>query len=770
MTKQLSTTCTAAALLLGCSFFLRGQSQPQNDVSIQAKVETLLHKMTLEEKIGQLNLVSGTSKSDEMIVSGKVGAVLWVSDPKEIDRLQRLAVENSRLHIPLLVGLDVVQGYRTVFPSPLAMAATWDPKLLEQEQSIAAQEARSVGINWTFAPMVDIAHDARWGRIVEGAGEDPYLGAAMARAQVYGFQGHALGNPEKLLATVKHFAGYGAADGGRDYDSSYISEEQLWNVYFPPFKAAIDAGVGSVMSAYMDLNDVPASGNQFLLQDVLRKTWGFQGFVVSDAYAVGSLVKHGFAEDRRDAALKAFSAGANMDMASGVYAQNLLDLVNQGKVTTAQIDTAVRPILAAKFRLGLFDHPYVDMSKVNSVLNAPEHKQFARIAAQRAIVLLKDENNLLPLAPKGKYQSIAVIGPLADAHQELKGSWGAMIAHNENEPTVSVLDGIRSKAGSDIHIEYAKGPGIRRDTPSTFDHNSAIHEDPLQTPEDSQKAFDAAVDTARRCDVTIMVLGESFFGNGEAASRASLKLQGRQEELLEAVTKLGKPVVLVLINGRPLNISWAAAHVASIVEAWIPGEQGGAAIADVLFGEVNPGGKLPVSWPRSVGQEPLYYAHNLTQEPENQPGFTSRYYDEPSSPLFPFGYGLSYTTFSYSNLKIANEKPDAGETVYVSVDVQNTGSRAGETVVQLYIHQRAGSASRPVRQLKGFERVSLAPGEKRAVSFTLDNDRLSFWSPETKQWVVEPATFDIWIGEDSTATLHGYFKSDTQDTAGKRSP
>lgn len=743
--------------ILGCSIFLKGQSQSQNDSSIQAESEALLHKMTLEEKIGQLNLASGTGKSDEVIASGKAGAVLWISDPKEIHRLQRLAVEKSRLHIPLLVGLDVVQGYRTVFPSPLAMAATWDPKLVEEEQSIAAQEARSVGINWTFAPMVDIAHDARWGRIVEGAGEDPYLGAAMAQAQVYGFQGHAPGNPEKLLATVKHFAGYGAAEGGRDYDGSYIPEEQLWNVYFPPFKAAIDAGVGSVMSAYMDLNDVPASGNQFLLHDVLRDTWDFQGFVVSDAYAVGSLVKHGFAEDRKDAAFKAFHAGVNMDMASGVYAQNLLDLVNQGKITTAQIDAAVRPILAAKFRLGLFDHPYADISKVDSVLNAPEHKQLARIAAQHAIVLLKNKHSLLPLAAKGKYQSIAVIGPLADAHQELKGSWGAMIAHNENEPTVSVLDGIRSKAGSDIRIEYAKGSGIRRDTPSTFDHNSAIHEDPLQTTEDSQKAFDAAVDTARHCDMTVMVLGESFFGNGEAASRASLMLQGRQEELLEAIVKLGKPVVLVLINGRPLDISWAAAHVASIIEAWIPGEQGGAAIADVLFGEINPGGKLPVSWPRSVGQEPLYYAHNLTQEPESQPGFTSRYYDEPSSPLFPFGYGLSYTTFAYSNLKISNEQPGTGEAVSVSADVQNTGHRAGETVVQLYIHQRAGSASRPVKQLKGFRQVDLAPGEKQKVSFTLGKDQLSFWSPETKRWVAEPAAFDVWMGEDSAATLHGAF-------------
>jgi beta-glucosidase len=579
-----------------CATLLEGQRLPQTTtLQVQAKVEALLRQMTLKEKIGQLNLISGAGKSDELIASGEAGAVLWVSDPKEIDRLQRLAVEKSRLHIPLLVGLDVVQGYRTIFPAPLAMASTWDPELVEQEQRIAAQEARSAGINWTFAPMVDIAHDARWGRIVEGAGEDPYLGAAMAQAQVYGFQGHAPGGPESLLATVKHFAGYGAAEGGRDYDGSYLPEEQLWNVYFPPFKAAIDAGVSSVMSAYMDLNDVPASGNKFLLHDVLRNTWGFNGFVVSDAFAVGSLVKHGYAKDRLDAAWKAFSAGLNMDMASGVYSQNLIELVNQGKITETQIDDAVRPILTAKFRLSLFEHPYADMSKVDSVLSAPEHKQFARTAAQRAIVLLRNENGLLPLALKGKYKSIAVIGPLADAHQELKGTWGAMIAHNENESTVSVLDGIRSKAGSDMRVEYAKGTDIQRNFPSTFDHNSAIHEDLVQTAADSQQAFDKAIDTAKHCDIAVLVLGESFFGNGEAASRASLALQGKQEELLESVVALGKPVVLVLINGRPLDISWAAEHVGAIVEAWIPGEQGGAAVADVLFGDVNPGGNLSIT-------------------------------------------------------------------------------------------------------------------------------------------------------------------------------
>jgi beta-glucosidase len=750
----------AASLLLGVTVIRPIPASAQGD-PVQTRVEALLKQMTLEEKIGQLNQVPGVpfpgaGKAEDVIAQGMATSVLWVSTPKDINRLQRIAVEKTRLHIPLLVGLDVVQGYQTVFPDPLAMAATWQPDLAEQEQTIAAREARAAGINWTFAPMVDIARDARWGRIVEGAGEDPYLGAAMARAQVYGFQGRQPGGADRVLATVKHFAGYGAADGGRDYDSSYISEEQLWNVYFPPFQAAIDAGVGSLMSAYMDLNDVPATGNKFLLDQVLRDTWHFNGFVVSDANAVGSLVTHGFARDNEDAAYKAFTAGVNMEMVSGTYAKHLGDLVRQGKVSVLQIDAAVRPILAAKFRLGLFENPYFDESKSASILSAPEHKRFARTAAQHAIVLLRNEGGLLPLAAKGKYSSIAVIGPLADAHTELKGFWGAMIAANKAEPMVSVLQGIREQAGTGIRVEYAQGPSIRREIPSFFEQVGfvGLHEGPAEEPAQQQTEFDKAVATAKACDLTVMVLGESLLGSGEAASRSSLELQGRQQELLETVTKLGKPVVLVLVNGRPLDISWAAKNVAAIVEAWIPGEQGGAAVADVLFGAINPGGKLPVTWPRNVGQEPIYYAHNLTQEPETKPGFISRYYDSPTSPLFPFGYGMSYTTFAYSNIHLSNEKPKVGETVEVGVDIENTGPRAGDTVAQLYVHRQAGSSSYPVRLLKGFERLTLAPGEKKTVTFHLAEKELSFWSPQVKQWVEEPEQFDIWTGDDSTAQLH----------------
>ena len=752
----------ALLTLLGIVTVAQEKKQASSDQPVQVKVDVLLRQMTLMEKIGQLNQIPGIQfpgapKPEDPIAQGLVTSVLWVSDPKEINRLQHIAVEKSRLHIPLLIGLDVVQGYRTIFPDPLAMAATWDPKLVEEEQAIAAKEARAAGINWTFAPMVDIARDARWGRIVEGAGEDPYLGAAMAKAQVYGFQGRQPGGSDRVLATVKHFAGYGAADGGRDYDSSYIPEESLWNVYFPPFKAALDAGVGSLMSAYMDLNDVPASGNKFLMQDVLRKTWKFNGFVVSDADAVGSLVIHGFARDKKDAAYRALSAGVNMDMVSGSYITHVAELVKEGKLQERQIDEMVRPILAAKFRLGLFENPYFDETKTAAVLSAPEHKQFARKAAQRSIVLLKNEGGLLPLSESGKYKSIAVIGPLADAHDELKGFWGGVIAAAKGEPIVSVLDGIRNRVGNRLRIEYAKGPSIRRPITSVFEAYGQINEEPAQGKEAAQAEFEKAVATARNNDLVVLVLGESTLASGEAASRASLQLQGRQQELLETISALGKPVVLVLVNGRPLDVSWAAKNVPAILTAWIPGVQGGAAVADVLFGEVNPGGKLPVSWPRQAGQAPIYYAHNLTQAPEADPKFTSRYSDELTSPQYPFGFGLSYTTFAFSNLRISNEKPKVGETFTVTVDVQNTGGRSGDTVAQLYVHQQAGAASRPVRQLKGFERISLGAGEKKTISFQLGKDELSYWSADTRQWIEEPEQFDVWAGEDSTAQLHGTF-------------
>ena len=730
------------------------------------KASELLRQMTLEEKIAQLSQLPGFpigefmeqvgSPPEEVVRKYGAGSVLWVSDPKQINRWQHIAVDESRLHIPILFGLDVIHGYRTIFPAPIAMASSWDPKMVEAAQSIAAREARAAGIQWTFGPMVDIARDARWGRMVEGAGEDPYLGAAMARAQVLGFQGKDFAAPDRVLACVKHFAGYGAADGGRDYDSSYVPEELMWNVYLPPFKAAMDAGVGSVMSAYMDLNDVPASGNAWLLHDVLRDAWHFKGFIVSDAVAVHSLITHGYARDGTDAAYKAFSAGLNMDMASGTYLKYLVTEVQQGRISTKQIDHAVLPILETKIRLGLFGHPYVDESRLEQVLNAPESLEQARKAVQRSVVLLRNEHSLLPLDQSGRQvKSIAVIGPLADAQSDLLGLWGAM---TKPGPTISILEGIKDKVGDAARIEWAHGPNIQRDIPSFFEDIPMItvKEQPKQTAEEARKAIDDAVEAARRSDVAVLVLGEIALMSGEAASRSSLKLSGGQEELLEAVAATGKPVVLVLVNGRPLEISWAAEHVPAILEAWYPGSQGGNGIADVLFGDANPAGHLPVSWPRSTGQLPLYYNHTRTQAPEDAPGFTSRYWDVLTSPLYPFGYGLSYTSFSFENLRVSQAEAKVGSSIEVSVDITNAGGRAGDAVAQLYIHQRAGS--RPVRQLKGFQRVSLAVGEKRTIRFTLGPEELQFWTPAKRQWVTEPEQFDVWVGQDSITKLHGEFR------------
>lgn len=744
-----------SALILSLSLLssLAAQNKPLSEQQVDARVEKLLSQMALDEKIGQMTQLPGYDKKLDERVKHEAGSVLWINDPVEMNRLQHIAVEQTRLHIPLLFGLDVIHGYRTIFPAPLAMAASWDPKMVEQAQSVAAKEARADGFAWTFAPMVDIARDPRWGRIIEGAGEDPFLGAAMARAQVKGFQGNDLSSPDHVMACVKHFAGYGAADGGRDYDSSYISDDLLWNVYLPPFRAALDAGVGSLMSAYMDLNDVPATGNRFLLHDVLRETWGFNGFVVSDAMAIGSLVTHGYARDKSDAAFKGMNAGVNMDMASDTYYDHLAKLVQEGRVSTAEIDAAVRPILAAKIRLGLFEHPYVDPHS-QQVASDPRSAQLARTAAQRSMVLLRNENSLLPL-DKGKISSIAVIGPLADSGDDQLSMWGHIGKPN---PPVSVLQGIHNKLGTTVRVEYSKGPNIWRDFPSFFQDQLHIHADSPQTPEQEKAAFDAAVETAKRCDLAIMVLGEGSVMNGEAASRASLDLLGQQEQLLEAVVATGKPVVLVLINARPVNLTWASQHVPAILEAWVPGQEGGNAVADVLFGDAVPGGKLPITWPRNAGQIPIYYAHNLTQQPEADPDFKSRYWDLPTSPQYPFGYGLSYTAFTYSNVKVSTANPKLGEKFEVTADVQNTGARAGDTVAQLYVHQQGGSASRPVRQLKGFERITLAPGEKKTVQFTLGNDELSYWSPSLRKWVEEPEQFDVWVGEDSTAKLHSSFK------------
>jgi beta-glucosidase len=725
------------------------------------RVEELLHRMTLDEKIGQLTqiggmaFIPGSPKPEDAVRKGQGGSVLWLNDPAAINRLQKIAVEETRLKIPLIFGLDVIHGFRTIFPMPLALASSWDGKLIERVQSLAAREARAAGIAWTFAPMVDIARDPRWGRIIEGAGEDPYLGAMVARAQVRGFQGDDVSQPDRVLACAKHFAGYGAAVGGRDYDSSYISDAELFNVYLPPFKAALDAGVSTFMSAYMDLNDVPATGNAFLLQDVLRKSWKFPGFVVSDANAVGDLVTHGFARDRGDAAYRAFTAGVDMDMASGTYLENLGALVRAGKIPEAAIDAAVRPILAAKFRLGLFERPYADEARAKAVIGAPEQRQVAREAARESAVLLRNDRETLPLSKDGG-KSIAVIGPLADAKRDLLTMWSGFDV--DASSTVTVLEGIRAKLGAGARVEFAQGVQIRKQIPSMFDGLLGGKPPAAWTAEQEKAEFAKAVEVAKRADKVVLVLGELAFMSGELASQASLDLPGRQQELMEAVAAMGKPAILVLVNGRPLNITWAAEHIPAILVAWHPGMEGGNAIADLLFGDANPGGKLPVSWPRNVGQVPVYYAHNLTHQPDTTPGFVSRYWDQSGAPLYPFGYGLSYTKCAVSNLRLKESAVKLGGAVEVSVDVENTGKRAGTEVVQVYIHQIAGSASRPVRELKGFEKVRLGPGEKKTVHFSLGKNELSYWSAASRSWVQEAESFDLWAGTDATATLHTNFK------------
>ncbi len=731
----------------------QGQEARQGKAMADRFVNDLLQRMTLDEKIGQMSQIALNQKEsvsrDERILKGQVGSFLFLTDAKEINRLQHLAVEKGRLHIPLIFGFDVIHGFRTIYPVPLALAASWDPAQAEEAQRMAAKEASAVGINWTFAPMVDIARDPRWGRIMEGAGEDPYLGSRMAEAQVRGFQGDEIGSPEHILTSVKHFAGYGAADGGRDYDSSYISEDRLWNVYLPPFEAAVRAGSGSLMTAYMDLNDVPGTGNNFLLHDVLRDKWKFNGFVVSDWESVQNLTTHGFASGPKDAAARAINAGVDMEMTSHVYRDELAAAVKQGLVQQSTIDEAVRRILTMKYRLGLFTNPYVLPSRAETELVTSAQRQAARVAAERSAVLLRNEGSLLPLS--NSISSIAVIGPLADSKPDIMGSW-SLAGHPAD--SVTVLEGIRKRFPSGVTISSAKGVEIERGQPSIFDSQFPSPQPVLKTDAERDAEFARAIGFIKQSQVAVLVLGEAQTMSGERASRSSLTLPGRQQQLLEAAVATGKPVVLVLLNGRPLDITWASQHVPAILDAWYPGTEGGNAIANLLFGDANPGGKLPVTWPRDVGQVPIYYAHNLTQIPDAP---DTRYWDNSSAPLYPFGYGLSYAKFKLDGLKVSTASVKSGAPLTISIEVQNTGPVAGDQVVQLYTHQRSGSASRPVRELKAFRRISLKPGEKQTAALTLDTHDLGFWSPQTHRWSIEPGTFDLWVGVDSTATEHATF-------------
>ncbi|HXD33344.1 MAG TPA: glycoside hydrolase family 3 N-terminal domain-containing protein [Pyrinomonadaceae bacterium] len=706
--------------------------------NVERRIDALLARMTLAEKLGQLQQLDGHADGRfkdeylELVRKGQLGSTLNVRGARNTNELQRIAVEQTRLKIPMIFGFDVIHGYRTIFPIPLGEAATWDPAAVERSAAIAAKEARAAGVHWTFAPMVDIARDARWGRIAEGSGEDPFLGAAMARARVRGFQGSDYSATDKVVACAKHWVAYGAAEAGRDYNTTDVSERTLREVYFPPFKAALDAGAGTFMSAFNDLNGVPTSANPFTLTAVLRREWKFDGIVVSDYESVKELMNHGLAANEKEAAAAGLNAGVDMEMVSRLYNKHGAELLRERQISRATIDEAVRRVLRIKFRLGLFEKPFADEARERSSIFLPEHLAFAREAAARSLVLLKNDGRLLPLSKS--VNEIAVIGPLADSQKDVIGSW---TGDGKPEDAVSLLAGIKSKVSRQTIVRYAKGCEIN---------------------DDSASGFDEAVLIARDADVAIVVVGESAEMSGEAASRSSLDLPGRQLDLVKAIHATGKPVVVVLMNGRPLTITWMGENVSSILETWFAGSQAGNAIADVLFGDVNPGGKLPVTFPRTVGQAPLYYNYKRTGRPpaaDNK--YTSKYLDVPWTPLFPFGYGLSYTRFRFSDLQLSAQRITPDGSLNVSVEVENIGDRAGDEVVQLYIRDLAASVTRPVKELKGFQRLTLQPGEKKRVELKLTAGQLGFYNREMK-FVVEPGEFKVMVGPNSEDLIEAKFE------------
>ncbi len=712
-------------------------SHSQKRENVEARINALLARMTLAEKLGQLQQLDGEANGNfrpehvEMVKKGLLGSTLNVRGAQRTNQLQRIAVTESRLKIPLIFGFDVIHGYRTIFPIPLGEAASWDPAAVERAASIAAAEARAAGVHWTFAPMVDIARDPRWGRIAEGSGEDPYLGSLMARARVRGFQGSDFSAKDKVVACAKHWVAYGAAEAGRDYNTTDVSERSLREVYFPPFKAAVDAGVGTFMSAFNDLNGVPSSANPFTLTDVLRGEWKFDGFVVSDYTSVEELIKHGVAADGAEAAREALSAGVDMEMVSRLYNKHASELIKERKLSQQTIDEAVRRILRIKFRLGLFDRPYVDEALERTAIFNSASVAAAREIAARSMVLLKNDHDVLPLDKN--VRSIALIGPLADSRQDMLGSW---TGDGKAEDAVTLLQGLKSKVPQ-TRINYAKGCDIGCDKPD---------------------GFEEALRAARESDVTVIAVGESAEMSGEAASRSSLDLPGRQLELVKAVQATGKPTIVVLMNGRPLTINWLAENTPAILETWFAGTQAGNAIADVLFGDVNPGGKLPATFPRSVGQIPLYYNHkNTGRPPDANNKYTSKYLDVAWTPLFPFGYGLSYTQFKITNLQLSAERIPLNGKLTVSVDVENTGKRVGDEVVQLYIRDTSASVTRPVKELKGFQRITLQPGEKKRVEFLLTAEQLGFWDRQMR-FTVEPGEFQVMVGSSSEDVIEKSFE------------
>ena len=712
-------------------------AQKENkNIEIEKKIDKLLSKMTLEEKVGQMVQYSGNSAITgplkaipsqlEDIKNGMVGSMLNVDGAENTRELQKLAIENSRMKIPMLFGRDVIHGFRTVFPIPLAEAASWDLEAIEKSARIAAIEATSAGIDWTFAPMVDIARDPRWGRVMEGAGEDPYYGSLVAAARVRGFQGDDLKNKNSMAACAKHFAGYGAVEAGREYNYVDISRRVMNEIYLPPFKAAVDAGVATLMSAFNEFEGMPITASTYLLREKLKGEWNFKGFVVSDWNTVGELVTHGVAKDDKEATCLAVTGGTDMDMTTAVYRNYLAGLVRSGDVDEALVDDAVRRILRVKFQLGLFDNPYknCDAELEKQTLLKPEHLAATRDVARKSIVLLKNEGSILPLSPEVK--KIAVIGEMADSKIDMMGFWSA---RGEAKDVVTILEGIKAAVSPSTEVTYTKGCGIDDD----------------ETP-----AYDEAIAAALEADVVVMTVGEKRMQSGEASSRAEITIPGKQEELLNRLLKTGKPVVVLLTNGRPLAIPELSKKAPVIVETWFLGTQAGNAIADVLFGKYNPSGKITMSFPYSTGQIPVYYAHKNTGRPQlpNSDRWVSHYIDIPNEPVFPFGFGLSYTTFEYSELKLDKTTMTMDGSINISLSVKNTGKYDGEEVVQLYIRDLVGSVTRPVKELKGFKKRMIKAGETADITFTLSSGDLAFFTKDMS-YKAEPGDFKVFVGTSS---------------------
>ena len=728
-------------------------------------VSQLMAKMTLQEKIGQLNLptsgdiTTGQANSSNVaksIAEGKVGGLFNIKSAQKIKEVQRIAVEKSRLKIPLLFGMDVIHGYETTFPIPLGLSCTWDMNLIKRSAEIAAQEASADGINWTFSPMVDISRDPRWGRVSEGSGEDAFLGSQIAKAMVKGYQGDDLSKNNTILSCVKHFALYGAPEAGREYNTVDMSRIKMYNDYFPPYKAAVEAGAGSVMASFNEVDGIPATSNKWLMTDVLRKQWRFKGFVVTDYTAIPEMEEHGIGDLQTVSAL-ALKAGIEMDMVGEGFLKTLAKSLKEGKVTMQEIDNAVRLILNAKYDLGLFQNPYqyCDENRAKSEVYTQSNRNEARKIASQSLVLLKNTNNILPLKKSG---TIALIGPLADAKENMSGTWSVA---TKFENSISLLAGIREVAGNFTKILYAKGSNLDDDAvleEKATMFGKSLHRD-NRTKEELQSE---ALKIANQSDVIVAALGESAEFSGECSSRTNLEIPLTQKELLQALLKLGKPVILVLFNGRPLVLNQEVATVPAILDVWFAGSEAGYAIADVLFGDENPSGKLTTTFPRSVGQVPIYYNHKNTGRPlGNNEGkfekFKSNYIDERNEPLFPFGFGLSYTNFEYSNLKLSSVKINFKNTLKVTIDIANTGSFDGKEIVQFYIRDLFASVTRPVKELKGFQKINLKKGEKQTVTFEISAEDLKFYNAAL-QFVAEPGTFEVFVGSNSDTNTKAAFE------------